>query len=122
MVCGYPPFYSDTPQKTCQKILNWKKHFAFPKEPRTSSACQDLIRKLIAEPHERLQDATAIKRHPFFTGVDFDRIRTMRPPFTPDKKELTSNFEKFEEGEPWYTNAKDIDKAADVRGRQQQWF
>jgi len=49
MVIGYPPFYSDTPQKTCQKIVNWKKHFAIPKEPKISSACSDLIKKLICE-------------------------------------------------------------------------
>lgn len=102
MVIGYPPFYSDTPQKTCQKIVNWKKHFAIPKEPKISSACSDLIRKLICEQSERLSDAISIKKHPFFNGVDFENIRNIKAPYIPDKSKITANFDKFDEVEPWY--------------------
>jgi serine/threonine kinase 38 len=27
MLVGYPPFYSDDPSSTCQKILKFKKYF-----------------------------------------------------------------------------------------------
>ncbi|CAK87007.1 unnamed protein product (macronuclear) [Paramecium tetraurelia] len=101
MVIGYPPFYSDTPQKTCQKILSWKHHFKIPKEQKISSQCQDLILKLISDPSERLGDPSKIKKHPFFCGIDWTNLRNQKPPYLPDKKKLTSNFDKFEEKEPW---------------------
>ncbi|CAD8081495.1 unnamed protein product [Paramecium primaurelia] len=113
MVIGYPPFYSDTPQKTCQKILSWKHHFKIPKEPKISSQCQDLILKLISDSSERLGDSNKIKKHPFFCGIDWINIRNQKPPYIPDKKKLTSNFDKFEEKEPWINNVqneKDIDQ------------
>ncbi|CAD8058979.1 unnamed protein product [Paramecium primaurelia] len=101
MVIGYPPFYSDTPQKTCQKILKWKNHFKFPNNPKVSPQCYDLITKLMTDVNDRLGDANKIKKHPFFNGIDFNNIRNQKPPYIPDKKKLTSNFDKFEEKEPW---------------------
>ncbi|CAD8070381.1 unnamed protein product [Paramecium primaurelia] len=101
MVIGYTPFYSDTSQKTCKKIISWKQHFRIPKEPKISAQCQDLILKFICDPNERLGDPNKIKKHPFFSGIDWINIRNQQPPYIPDKKKLTSNFDKFEEKEPW---------------------
>ena len=73
MLVGYPPFFSDEPQVTCQKIIHWKKTFAIPAEANLSPSSIDLIRRLIAEPSERLgiNGVQEIKAHPFFFGVDW---------------------------------------------------
>ena len=55
----------------------------------------------MSDVNERLSDATKIKKHPFFNGIDFNNIRNQKPPYIPDKKKLTSNFDKFEEKEAW---------------------
>jgi len=48
--------------------------------------------------------AEEIKFHPFFAGVDWKRIRDKKAPYVPElKSEIdTSNFDQFEEEEPWY--------------------
>jgi serine/threonine kinase 38 len=76
MMVGYPPFFSDEPSITCQKILHWKKTFNIPREARLSASATDLLRKMIADPEQRLgrNGAEEIKNHPFFYGVDWDNI------------------------------------------------
>ncbi|KAM3128981.1 hypothetical protein pb186bvf_018898 [Paramecium bursaria] len=105
MVVGYPPFFSDDPQTTCQKILNWQISFQIPEDMHLSPQCIDLIRRLIADPSERLgiNGIQEIKIHPFFQGVDWKKIRDKPSPYIPEvKSEIdTQNFEKFEEEEPW---------------------
>ena len=46
---GYAPFSSDTPTKTCQKIINFKKTFQFPDNIKFSKDAKDLISKLITD-------------------------------------------------------------------------
>jgi len=36
MMVGYPPFFSDEPSITCQKILNWRKTFVIPDDAHLS--------------------------------------------------------------------------------------
>ena len=36
MLVGYPPFYSDEPPLTCQKIIQWKKVFSIPSDANLS--------------------------------------------------------------------------------------
>jgi hypothetical protein len=40
-----------------------------------------------------------MQRHPFFAGIDWDRLPSMQPPYVPEvKDELdTQNFEHFDE-------------------------
>jgi serine/threonine kinase 38 len=68
MLVGYPPFFSDDPSMTCQKILHWKKIFAIPADVNLSVAAADLIKRLIADQSERLgiNGVEEIKAHPFF--------------------------------------------------------
>lgn len=54
MLVGYPPFFSEEPSMTCQKIIHWKKTFQIPIEANLSPQAIDLIRRLIADPNERL--------------------------------------------------------------------
>jgi serine/threonine kinase 38 len=108
MVVGYPPFFADDPSTTCQKILHWKKTFVIPREANLSREVTDLIRKLVSDSGNRLglHGAEEIKRHPFFNGVDWENIRKSRPPWVPELKGMddTSNFDKFEETEPFYSS------------------
>ena len=85
MIVGYPPFFSDDPAITCQKILHWKKTFVIPPEANLSPAATDLLKKMIADPEERLgkNGADEIKSHPFFDGMDWNTIRSKPSPNLP---------------------------------------
>jgi protein-serine/threonine kinase len=97
MLCGYPPFCSDTPTETYRKIMNWREALEFPEEANLSPEARDLILKLCCEESERLT-FRGIQAHPFFRGVDWDRIREQKAPFIPriDFPEDTQNFEEYE--------------------------
>jgi protein-serine/threonine kinase len=85
---GYPPFASqNSPEMTYWKIMNWSEHLNFP-EYSMSWAAEDLIRKLICEPGDRI-GANEIKNHPFFQGVDWTSLRDIRPPFVPELQSIT---------------------------------
>ena len=110
MFCGYHPFKSKG-QKIDPKIYLRKTYIPdkVPKTPR------DLIEKLfVSNPKKRLgyNGADEVKNHPFFKGIDFDKVlkKEYKPPFIPKLKNDTDlryfdeNFtqlnvenEKFEE-------------------------
>ncbi|KAK1266903.1 Serine/threonine-protein kinase AtPK1/AtPK6 [Acorus gramineus] len=101
MLVGYPPFYSDEPMSTCRKIVNWRTHLKFPEEAKLSAEAKDLISKLLCNVEQRLgtRGANEIKAHPWFEGLQWDRVYQMEAAFIPEvNDELdTQNFEKFEE-------------------------
>ncbi|KAL5702316.1 non-specific serine/threonine protein kinase [Ranunculus cassubicifolius] len=103
MLVGYPPFYSDEPMSTCRKIVNWKTHLKFPDEVRLSREGKDLICKLLCNVDQRLggKGASEIKAHPWFNGVEWDRLYQMEAAFIPEVNDDldTQNFEKFEEAD-----------------------
>ncbi|RNE94930.1 serine/threonine protein kinase TbPK6 [Trypanosoma conorhini] len=82
MLCGYPPFFSDSKTVTAKKIVRFKEYLGFPQEPDAlSSDAVDLITHLIADPEERY-GFEEILRHHFFDGVTVtDSIRHERAPF-----------------------------------------
>lgn len=106
MLVGYPPFFSEEPAITCQKILRWKRTFVIPREARLSASATDLLRRFIEDPETRIgsRGVDEIKSHPFFNGIEWDNIRNTTAPYIPNlKSEIdTSNFDKFEETEPFY--------------------
>ncbi|ONK74442.1 uncharacterized protein A4U43_C03F6290 [Asparagus officinalis] len=111
MLVGYPPFYSEDPMSTCRKIVNWRNHLKFPEEAKLSPEAKDLISKLLCNVEQRLgtRGAHEIKAHPWFKGVQWDRLYQMEAAFKPEvKDELdTQNFEKFEESAtPMQTSSK----------------
>lgn len=103
MLVGYPPFYSDDPMSTCRKIVNWRTHLKFPDEAKISSEAKDLISKLLCNVSHRLgsKGADEIKAHPWFNGIDWERIYQMEAAFIPEVNDDldTQNFEKFEESD-----------------------
>ena len=106
MLVGYPPFFSDDPSITCQKILHWRKTLVIPREANLSPAAVDLLQRFICDPSDRIgaRGVDEIKSHPFFAGVDWDYLFESEAPWVPDLscETDTSNFDKFEETEPFY--------------------
>lgn len=85
MLVGYPPFFSDEPSITCQKIMHWKKTFSIPAEAKLSPASTDILKRLICDADQRLgrNGADEIKAHPFFKSLDWDSLRELTPPYIP---------------------------------------
>ena len=85
MIVGYPPFFSDEPSVTCQKIIHWKKTLVIPSDANLSPAATDLIKKLICDAEFRLgnKGVEEIKIHPFFEGVNWSRIKEQKAPYVP---------------------------------------
>ncbi|KAJ0245154.1 Uncharacterized protein HA466_0186330 [Hirschfeldia incana] len=98
MLVGYPPFYADDPMSTCRKIVNWKTHLKFPEEARLSRKAKDLVCKLLCNVNQRL-GASQIKAHPWFEGVEWEKIYQMEAAYIPEVNDDldTQNFEKFDE-------------------------
>jgi serine/threonine kinase 38 len=119
MMVGYPPFFSDEPSITCQKILQWRKTFVIPDDANLSPEAVDLLKKLVNDAEIRLgrNGAEEIKKHPFFRGVDWNNVRKQRAPNIPQiSSEIsTENFDKFEEqNEEEKRNRKPASKRVDI--------
>ncbi len=86
MLIGYPPFFSDNPSETCQKIVKWKQYFSIPLDANISLEAENLIRKLVTIADNRLgiNGAEEIKKHPFFKNFDWSNVRNIRAPFIPE--------------------------------------
>lgn len=101
MLVGYPPFYSDQPSVTWQKILHWRDHFVIPVEANLTPEARDLIHALVSEPETRLgrNGAEEVKKHPFFKGLNWETIRQSQAPNVPHvSSEISAeNFDKFDE-------------------------
>jgi serine/threonine kinase 38 len=93
MLVGYPPFFSDEPAITCQKIMHWKKTFSIPPEANLSTASTDILKKLICDAEGRLgkNGSEEIKAHPFFDNVNWEGLRGMKAPYTPQVSSEISN-------------------------------
>lgn len=125
MLVGYPPFFSDEPSITCQKIVHWRKTFVIPPEANLSPAAIDLLKKLINDPETRLGrngGADEIKRHPFFEGMDWNGVRKQRAPYIPSvtSEISTENFDKFDEEEPFYPIANGAQGASALQRKNPQ--
>ncbi|KAJ3214971.1 hypothetical protein HDU67_000988 [Dinochytrium kinnereticum] len=129
MLFGYPPFCGKNRQETKLKIINFKKTLRFPPEPRVSPEAKDLILHLLTVKETRYGnvpigsidgtdvpedpkfltnaskllrkgDATEIKNHPWFAGVDWKEMENgVTPPFKPQLRNYadTSHFDEVNE-------------------------
>jgi len=92
MFTGLPPFYSEDVQLMYSKIMNAKLKF-----PSTIPAeAANLIEGLLSrDPKERLSDPTAIRAHPYFANIDWDKLikKEIVPPYVPPvKSELSTDM------------------------------
>lgn len=116
MLCGYPPFYADDPIQTCHKIVRWREFLQFPSKDEVvlSAEAYDLMRRFLTDANKRIgcNGIDEIKQHPFFRGIDWDRIRSQPAMFKPQiKDELDSSyFDEFE-------NTTDADPGARARSK-----
>jgi len=85
MLVGYPPFFSDDPSVTCQKILHWQQTLVIPPEANLSAPATDILKRLMCDSEHRLgkNGIEEIKAHEFFKGIDWDRIRQKVSPYRP---------------------------------------
>lgn len=108
MLVGYPPFFSDDPSVTCQKILHWRKTLNIPPEANLSPAATDILKRLLCDADHRLgmNGVEEIKSHPFFEGIDWTKLRNAKSPFNNNLKfssdEDCQRFDKFDEEESFY--------------------
>ncbi|CAO3698047.1 hypothetical protein G6F70_005727 [Rhizopus microsporus] len=107
MLAGYPPFFDDDHLKLYEKILackiKWPQYF----DPNAKDLLKRLLTPDLTKRFGNLKAGTDdIKRHPWFAGVDFNRIlaRQIRAPYIPQIRGEgdASHFDKYPETQEQY--------------------
>ncbi|XP_051820584.1 serine/threonine-protein kinase MRCK gamma isoform X2 [Antechinus flavipes] len=98
LLFGETPFYAESLVETYGKIMNYEDHLQFPPDvPEVSESARDLIRKLLCRQEERLGRGGLddFRGHPFFEGVDWERLPSSTAPYIPELRGPvdTSNFD-----------------------------
>ena len=98
MLTGLPPFYTPNRDELFQRIKFGMLKYPEKLSQNAKSLLEGLFRK---DPEKRLgggpDDAEAVKKHPWFDGVDWDMLldKKVKPPFVPKTKDEidVSNFD-----------------------------
>ncbi|XP_037694284.1 serine/threonine-protein kinase MRCK gamma isoform X3 [Choloepus didactylus] len=98
LLFGETPFYAESLVETYGKIMNHEDHLQFPTDvPDVPASARDLIRQLLCHQEERLGRGGLddFRNHPFFEGVDWERLATSTAPYIPELRGPmdTSNFD-----------------------------
>jgi serine/threonine protein kinase len=93
LLYGVTPFKGYDNEMTLANIV--ARALEFPRDPAVSSAARDLVTALLAKDPARRLGATvgaaAIKRHPFFGGVNWALLRCATPPYVPPPFSVANN-------------------------------
>jgi len=114
MLIGYPPFCSETPQETYNKIMKWRETLEFPPEVPISKNAKRTIRRFCDGTERRIQNLSDINKMGFFLSVDWDHIRE-RPaaiPVTVKSIDDTDNFDEFPDVELKFKSPSCSEKSA----------
>lgn len=113
MLTGLPPFYSQDVQQMYFKIMHAKLELPDHLSPDT----KDILLKLLErDPNKRLADAASIKSHPYFKGVNWEKLiqKEVVPPFVPP----VTSPEDISQVDPAFTSEKpSIYDPSDVGGK-----
>lgn len=85
MLSGLPPFYTEDVQNMYYNIINTK--LTMPKG--SNEDAQGLLNGFLEkDPLKRLSDPADIKKHPFFKGIDWEKLyaKQVKPPYIPPVK------------------------------------
>uniref|UniRef100_A0A8C7NV51 Citron Rho-interacting kinase n=1 Tax=Oncorhynchus mykiss TaxID=8022 RepID=A0A8C7NV51_ONCMY len=95
MIYMKSPFTDGTATKTAHNIMNFQRFLRFPQDPKASKHFVDLVQSLLCGAQERL-GFEELRCHPFFSTVDWNKLRQALPPFVPTLRaeDDTSNFEE----------------------------
>ncbi|GAB5587398.1 Serine/threonine-protein kinase [Umbelopsis nana] len=90
-LCGYPPFCSENHHETYRKIMSWRESLVFPDDIVLSWEAEDLIRRLVCSPDDRLgrNGAKEIKAHPYFAGFNWEAVRESAAAHVPQLQSIT---------------------------------
>jgi serine/threonine protein kinase len=118
MFCGYHPFKSKGQRIDPQIYL--KKTYIPDKVGKTA---RDLIEKLfVSNPKKRLgyNSSDEVKNHPFFKGIDFDKVlrKEYKPPFIPKLKDDT-DLKYFDEN---YTHLNVDSEKPEIKADEEDEF
>ncbi|CAO3613710.1 unnamed protein product [Cunninghamella blakesleeana] len=107
MLAGHPPFFDDDHLKLYEKILagriKWPTYF----DPNAKDLLKRLLTADLSKRFGNLKGGSEdIKRHPWFDGVDFNRLlaRQIRPPYVPTIRGDgdASHFDRYPETNEQY--------------------
>jgi len=117
MLIGYPPFCSETPQETWNKIRKWKETLEFPPEVPISKAAKKTIRKFCDDPGKRVQNLKDVRKISWFGSVDWEHIRERPAAFPVNIKSIddTANFDEFPEVELKFKPSASIDSSSQYK-------
>uniref|UniRef100_F6Z0T1 non-specific serine/threonine protein kinase n=1 Tax=Ciona intestinalis TaxID=7719 RepID=F6Z0T1_CIOIN len=112
MVVGSPPFHSDTPSETQLKVINYKKSLRIPHHAQLAPQTEDIIRRFCCDQGARIGckgGAEEVKKHEFFAGITWEKLRQMKAPYIPEIKfsEDTSNFDLPPGGDSFFNVGKE---------------
>jgi len=117
MLFGRPPFSDERhdPKVISARVVRWRQYLRLPQDAAVGGAARDLVCGLVCDARDRLA-AAEIRRHAFFGGLDFARLRQMEPPIRPVVRGPldASNFDDFagEEEDERYSAARPERQAA----------
>lgn len=93
------------------QVINWETALNIPKQANLSKEGADLILKLCTSADKRLgKNASEVKAHPFFYGIDFEKgLRRQLAPHIPkiEYPTDTSNFDPVDPDKLWNSNSMD---------------